>query len=291
MRAKSAATRPSPTTTRKSGERHDGAADGGRRDGRLGRHHARILSQMPGVELVAVADTNAAAAAETAAKCRTRSTPTIANWSRRSRRSSSPCPTSAHHQVAGEFLARRRRRLRRKADRRQRRRGPRNWSHLADATGPLLQVGHVERFNPALVAARPLLAHPRVHSRRAIRPFSFRSTDIGVVHDLMIHDLDLVLDLVAAPVIDVQAFGVAILGEHEDCVQARITFADGAVADLSANRVSPVTSRQMQVWGTDGCVHIDFAAREVVRYSPGPALRFGAQRWNGPGKRAPTSRN
>src|SRR4029077_14606419 len=139
----------------------------------------------------------------------------------------------------------------------------------------LLQVGHVERFNPALVAARAFMDDPKYIRAERFGPFSFRSTDIGVVHDLMIHDIDLVLDLVPSPVADVQAFAVAILGEHEDCVQARITFSNGAVADLAANRVSPVTSRQMQVWGPDGCVHLDFAAREVVRYSRSPGLRFG----------------
>jgi predicted dehydrogenase len=92
----------------------------------------------------------------------------------------------------------------------------------------------------------------------------------------MIHDIDLVLDLVAAPVADVQAFGVGILGNLEDCAQARITFANGSVADLTANRVSPVTSRRMQVWGPEGFVQLDFGSREVVRYCPAPALRFGS---------------
>ncbi len=75
---------------------------------------------------------------------------------------------------------------------------------------------------------------------------------------------------------DVQALGTSILGEHEDCVQARITFSNGTVADLAANRVSPVVRRQMQVWGSGGCVQIDLATREVVHYSRGSLLQFGA---------------
>src|SRR5262249_24866739 len=80
----------------------------------------------------------------------------------------------------------------------------------------------------------------------------------------------------ASPVADVQALSTAILGDHEDCAQARITFANGAVADLAANRVSPVVRRQMQVREADGCVHLDFASREVACYSRSPALKFGA---------------
>jgi predicted dehydrogenase len=98
----------------------------------------------------------------------------------------------------------------------------------------------------------------------------------------MIHDIDLVLDLVNAPVADVQAFGTRIIGDHEDCVQARLTFSNGTIADLTANRVSPVTSRKMQVWSAAGCADLDFAAREVVQYRPSPLLRFG----DGPLERA-----
>jgi len=91
----------------------------------------------------------------------------------------------------------------------------------------------------------------------------------------MIHDIDLVLDLVRAPVAEIQALGTAILGEHEDCAQARLTFSNGSVADLAANRVSPVIRRQMQVWGPGGCVQLDLATREVVHYGRSSLLQFG----------------
>jgi predicted dehydrogenase len=243
--------------------------------GALGRHHARILSQMSGVELVGVADTNAQVAAETAEACQTRFTTDYGELVGQVQAVVVAVPTSAHCRVAGDFLAAGvdvfvEKPIAASVEQ------ARELIELAERRRAMLQVGHVERFNPALVAARAFLHDPKYIRAERFSPFSFRSTDIGVVHDLMIHDIDLVLDMVAAPVAEVQAFGVGVLSEHEDCVQARITFSNGSVADLAANRVSPVTSRQMQVWGPEGCVHLDFAAREVVCYCPGAALRFGS---------------
>jgi predicted dehydrogenase len=243
--------------------------------GALGRHHARILSEMAGIELVAVADTNGQAAAEVARHCQTHSTTDYHELIGKVEATVVAVPTSAHRRVAGDFLAA----------------GVDVFVEKPIASGvaeaaelvelaarhrALLQVGHVERYNPALLAARPFLADPKYIRAERLSPFSFRSTDIGVVHDLMIHDIDLVLDLVGAPVAEVQAFGAGILGHQEDCAQARLIFSNGSIADLAANRVHPVASRRMQIWGADGCVHLDFAARDVVRYIPGPALRFGS---------------
>ena len=243
--------------------------------GALGRHHARILSEMPGVELVAVADMNPRAAAETAQRCRTRSTGDYRELLGTVQAAVVAVPTSAHRQVAGDFLAAGADVLVEKpiatgVDE------ARELVELARRHEALLQVGHIERFSPALAAARPFLDDPKYIRVERFAPFSFRSTDIGVVHDLMIHDIDLVLDLVGAPVADIQALGTSILGEHEDCVQARLTFSNGTIADLAANRVSPVVRRQMQVWGPLGCVQIDFASREVVHYGRSSLLQFGS---------------
>lgn len=244
--------------------------------GALGRHHARILSQLEHVELVAVADSDPRAAAETAQRCQTRAVGDCRELLSQVQAVVVAVPTGAHRAVAGEFLAAGIDVLVEKPI----------AASVAEANellalsrrhGALLQVGHIERFNPALAAARPFLADCRYIRAERYAPFSFRSTDIGVVHDLMIHDLDLVLELIAAPVAEVHAFGVTILTEHEDCAQARLVFSDGSVADLSANRVSPVVRRQMQAWGPGGCVQIDFAAREVSRYRPSPRLMFGAK--------------
>jgi predicted dehydrogenase len=242
--------------------------------GALGRHHARILSQMPGVELVAVADINPQAALETADRCGTRAVTDYNELVREVQAVVVAVPTSAHVQVAGDFLAAGvdvfiEKPIAASAEQ------ARELVELAARQSALVQVGHVERFNPAFLAARPFLSNPRYLRAERFGPFSFRSTDIGVVHDLMIHDIDLALDLVASPVADVQALSAAILGSHEDCAQARITFANGAVADLAVNRVSPVVRRQIQVWGADRCVHLDLVSREVACYSRSPALEFG----------------
>ena len=91
----------------------------------------------------------------------------------------------------------------------------------------------------------------------------------------MIHDLDLILDLVGSPVRGVEAFGISILGQHEDAVQARIRFENGCLADLTANRVCPVSRRMMQCWSHRGCVTVDFTTREVLCYAPSESLLYG----------------
>lgn len=242
--------------------------------GALGRHHARILSAFEGVTLVAVAEINPVAGQAVAHKC---GTAWVADH-----RDLLDCvdaaviavPTFAHLDVATDFLERGIPLLVEKpvaADAAQ----ARQMAELAEQQSALLQVGHVERFNPALTAAWPLVGEPKYIRAERFSPYAFRSTDISVVHDVMIHDLDLVLALVDAPVLQVQAFGVSLLGGHVDCVQTRITFANGCIADLTANRVSPAQRRHMQIWSASGCTDIDFAAREVVHYAVGDALKYG----------------
>ena len=101
------------------------------------------------------------------------------------------------------------------------------------------------------------------------------AADIGVVHDLLIHDIDLVLDLVQSPVKHVQAFGINVVSNHEDIVNARLFFQNGTIADLTASRVNPDARRGMQVWSPLGCVNVDLQTREVTNYSPTEALRYG----------------
>lgn len=242
--------------------------------GALGRHHARILSEMPDVELSAVADVNPVTGADVAARCRTTWLPDFHDLLGRVDAVVVAVPTRAHCAVAGEFLRHGVDVLVEKpiAASLEEARQLVDWAAAHDA---ILQVGHIERFNPAFVSARPYLDAPRYIRAERYSPYSFRSTDIGVVHDMLIHDIDLVGCLVSSPVERVEAFGVTILGGHEDCVQARVTFADGCVADLSANRVSPVTRRDMQVWSAAGCTHLDFGAKESVVYLPSPTLRYG----------------
>jgi predicted dehydrogenase len=146
---------------------------------------------------------------------------------------------------------------------------------LASRHGALLQVGHIERFNPAFQAARPLIIEPKYIRAERTSGYTFRSTDIGVVHDLMIHDIDLVLSLVRSRLCSVEAFGVSVMGGHEDVAQARLRFENGCIADLTASRISPTIARSLQAWSADGCVTCDMHTREVRRFAPSDALRFG----------------
>ena len=124
-------------------------------------------------------------------------------------------------------------------------------------------VGHVERFNPAFSAAAAHVKSPKYIEASRTSGFTFRSTDVGAVLDLMIHDLDAVLALVNSEIVDIQALGITIFGPHEDMVQARLTFANGCVANISASRTSFVSTRMTHVYAEDAYAQIDFGARKA----------------------------
>lgn len=242
--------------------------------GALGRHHARILSQMPGVRLAAVADVRRETVEAVAAAC---GCPALSDYREMLDRIDAAViavPTRLHEPVAGEFLRRRLPVLVEKPLAPDRD-GAQRLVELAESNGAMLQVGHVERFNPAMRTARPLVCAPRYIRAERFSPFAFRSMDIGVVLDVMIHDVDLVLDLVGSEVCRVDALGMAIVGDDEDCVQARLTFADGCIADLAANRVHPGVRRCMQVFCPGRVVSLDLHAREVACYAPSERLLYG----------------
>jgi predicted dehydrogenase len=241
--------------------------------GALGRHHARILSELETVDLVAVADTNIENAQAIADACGTEAVADYHDLFGRIDAVSIAVPTFAHLAVAGEFLKQGIPLLVEKPlagnvqDAEQ-------LVELADANNTLMQVGHIERFNPATQVAWAACGAPKYIRAERLSPYAFRSTDIGAVHDLMIHDLDLVLDLADSPVVNVQAFGMCILGGHEDSVQARVTFENGCIADITASRVNPFPRRVMQVWSTSGTVTVDFTSREVVAYRPSEQVLY-----------------
>jgi predicted dehydrogenase len=132
----------------------------------------------------------------------------------------------------------------------------------------VLQVGHVERFNPALVSVQDGLHDAKYIDARRQSGYTFRSTDVGVVMDLMIHDIDVALSLVKSPVTRVEAVGVSVLGDHEDMVSARLEFASGAVANLTASRTSYQPLRSMQVFTASQFASIDFATRKSTVVMP-----------------------
>jgi len=226
--------------------------------GHLGRIHARLLAGMPDVELVGVADPSASAREKATADCGARGFEDYRELLEVIDAVVVATPTMLHHAVALDCLAQGLPTLVEKpiaasldeAD---------DLVQAAKHFGALLQVGHIERFNPAFTAVKPHLEGPKFIEAVRASGFTFRSTDIGVVLDLMIHDLDAVLSLVRSPLVRVDAMGLAVLGRHEDVANARLEFENGCVAQLSASRVSPTGKRQMQVWAEQAFATIDFA--------------------------------
>ena len=141
---------------------------------------------------------------------------------------------------------------------------------LAKSHKCILQVGHVERFNPAWLQVQPQLAAQSVRFIEAVREGTYtgRSTDIGIVMDLMIHDIDLVLSAIHSPVERAHAYGWSVLGEHEDFATACLQFQNGAIAQLRASRISPVAKRQMQVYTEEGLIEIDFGSGVITSTTP-----------------------
>ena len=133
----------------------------------------------------------------------------------------------------------------------------------ADRHGRVVAVGHVERFNPAWRMAVERCGRVVSVESARLAPFTFRSLDVGVVLDLMIHDIDLVLSLEPGSLTRVEAQGLVATGGHEDAVRARLAFSSGLVADLSASRIHPTLSRRVSLWGTQGIVAADFNAKTV----------------------------
>ena len=136
--------------------------------------------------------------------------------------------------------------------------------HIARSRGRIIQVGHLERFNPAFVSAKKMIQHPVfIESNRKSR-YQPRGTDVSVVLDLMIHDIDLVLSLVISEITDVKAAGMTLASEHLDVANARIEFENGCVANISASRIAPLNERKMSIYQQNAHISIDFANHETA---------------------------
>jgi predicted dehydrogenase len=242
--------------------------------GHLGRIHARILSKLEGVSLTGVMDTAEANRQEIASAYATAAFADHRSLIGKIDAAIIATPTGCHCQIARDFL---------KAGIHLLVEKPlamcvsqaSELVELARRNNVTLQVGHVERFNPAFTAAQPYLREPKYIEAVRCSGFSFRSTDIGVVLDVMIHDLDLILSLVQSPLRRVDALGIALFGRHEDVAHARLTFENGCVATLSASRASRGAVRTFQVWSSRGLTSVDLAAREVELVRPSAALSRG----------------
>jgi predicted dehydrogenase len=242
--------------------------------GHLGQHHARILAAMPGVNLVAVVDARHVQAQSVAARCGTVALDDYRPLFELVDAVVVAVPTVLHGEIAGEFLERGIATLVEKPMASTAAESE-TMVEQARRSGTLLQVGHIERFNPALGALESLSVRPKYLTAERLSTYTFRSTDIGVVLDLMIHDLDLVLSLISAPVRSVAAVGVSLFGEHEDVANARIEFEDGSVANLTASRASYAAVRKMRIWGAEGYASLDFAAKKATLVRASDQLKRG----------------
>lgn len=148
----------------------------------------------------------------------------------------------------------------------------------AGRSGATLMVGHIERFNPAFMAIRQMGFQPLFIECDRISPFRFRSADVGVVFDLMIHDIDIILSLAGSKVERVDACSVAVLAQHEDICNARLVFENGCVANVTASRVSTKSMRKIRLFSRDAYVTIDYAARQALIYRKSPKLTIDAAR-------------
>ena len=239
--------------------------------GHLGRIHAKLLGQVDGAELVAISEP-IEAAREAAAK--QFGVPAVADYRDLIESIDAAviaAPTDLHAPIATAMLRAGKHLLVEKplatfgAD-------ARRLANIASAKRLTMQVGHVERFNPAFTGLGSLASEVKyVESVRASR-FPGRCLDVGVVLDLMIHDLDLVLSFTDANVRSVSASGLSVISTHEDIAEARIEFDDGLVANLKASRISPTPARHMQVYGANGFADIDFGAPSLSVVRPSDSV-------------------
>ena len=228
--------------------------------GRMGKLHCRVLSEMPQVQLACVVDADAAVADEAARKYKTRTAPDAAAAEKLADAAIIAVPTRDHVQAARPFVQAGKPVLIEKpiADSSA---AAAELLELAEKTGSAVQVGHTERFNPAVEAIARLGIVPKFIDGHRISPYTFRSAEVGVVLDMMIHDIDLVGMMVRSPVIDVQAVGVNVLGEPEDIANARLTYASGCVANLTASRLAIKSERKMRIFSEQAYLSVDYAKK------------------------------
>jgi predicted dehydrogenase len=245
--------------------------------GSLGFHHARLYAALPEARLAGIFDTRPARAKEVADQLGTTAFASLEALLDAVDAVSIVTPTPAHHAAGMTALAHGRHVLMEKplaatiAE-------AEALVAAAERAGVVLQTGHVERFNRAVRAAAPHLARPRYIESDRVAPFGLRGSDVAVILDLMIHDLDLVLSLVKEPVRDVRASGIGVLTSSVDIATARIEFESGAVANLTASRMARERVRTLRIFQPTGYLSLDLAAGtgEFLRLRSDALLQFAA---------------
>jgi len=243
--------------------------------GHLGSHHARIYSQLPEAELAGIYDINQEKSQKVAGDLGVKSYDSLESLLQEVKAVSIAVPTSAHFQVAKEALQRKidcliEKPITQTVSQAQ------ELIELAEKQNLVLQAGHIERFNPAILALKDLEINlePKFIETHRLAAFTERGTDVAVILDLMIHDIDLILAWVKSDIEDIQAAGISVISEADDIANARITFKNGSVANITASRISPKPMRKLRIFQKDLYISLDLLEKslEVYKLIPTTAL-------------------
>jgi predicted dehydrogenase len=231
--------------------------------GYLGRFHAQKYALLPETELVGVMDIDPQRAAEIAAECGTKVFADYRDLLREVDLVSLAVPTHEHFSIARDCLESGRHLLIEKPIT-ERVADAEELIEIARKHRLVFQVGHLERFNPAILAMEGILKQPMFIESQRMAPFKPRGTDVNVILDLMIHDIDIILSIVRSDIVEIHAVGVPVLSDEVDIANARLQFATGCVANITASRVTRKAVRKMRMFQSDAYISVDFQEREIT---------------------------
>jgi predicted dehydrogenase len=233
--------------------------------GHMGVNHARVYSELEACSLSAVYDRDSDVAQRVAKKYRTYAAHSLEEFARLVDAATICTPTIAHYEIAALLLDHGKHLLIEKPVAETPAQA-RELSALAASRSCVLQVGHIERFNPVLAALEDKLRNPRFLEVTRLSPYPNRSTDIGVVLDLMIHDIEIILHIVRSPILSMDPVGIAVLSKGEDIANVRFRFESGCVANVTASRISRDTIRKIRVFQENAYLSLDYQKQAGVMY-------------------------
>ena len=225
--------------------------------GHMGINHARIYSELKNSEFSAVYDQNPDTARAVAKKYNTRATSSLEEFATLVDAATICTPTVTHYEI-GKLLLQQGKHLLIEKPIADSPAHARELAELATARNCVLQVGHVERFNPVLAALESKLQNPRFLEVTRLSPYPNRSTDIGVVLDLMIHDIEIILHIVRSPIVSIDPVGISVLSKGEDIANVRFHFENGCVAKVTASRISQERVRKIRVFQENAYLSLDY---------------------------------
>ncbi|HXN05723.1 MAG TPA: Gfo/Idh/MocA family oxidoreductase [Nitrospiria bacterium] len=231
--------------------------------GHLGQHHARIYSTMEGVELAGVSDTDPARGEEIGVKYKTPYFKDFKDLFPLVDALSIAVPTQFHYSITQDCLQNKKDVLLEKpmtttVEEAQ------SLIETAGPNGAILQIGHIERYNRAYLSVRDKIQNPLFIENHRIGPFASRGTDVNVILDLMIHDIDIILSLTSSPISEIRAVGIPVLSNEIDIVNARLEFKSGCIANMTASRVSLEKMRKVRIFQHDAYISLDYQNQSVT---------------------------